>query len=312
MAVPDRDVDVVVAGAGPAGCAAAWRMASRGADVLVLDDAAPGADDTAVFRVAHADMTDVFLALQALSLWRELEQGTGTRLLRLTGEIAHGRGAELDLLAWAADLAGKPGRWLPAGEAVERWPGIRYEERIFFHPLAGCLDADAAVTALRTAAAAEGAAVRSGSVTAVEYGRADAVLVHTSEGCYRARRAVVAASAPVRTATCVRFAPVRGGLAWPVFAHYDTTGLIAAGAPAGDGVSARAGDDPARYARCWLPGADPAAGQRYRTETGTRFVLDRRGPVVRAAGFTGEGFKFLPAVGRMIADLVLTGAVQKS
>jgi sarcosine oxidase len=305
-------VDVVVVGAGATGCVAAWRLASRGAEVLLRGEAAPGTGDTRAFRVAHVDLTDVSLALQALPLWRELEQHTGPRLLRLTGEIAHGRAPELDLLVWAADMAGKPGRWLAGEEAVERWPGIRHEDRIFFHPLAGRLDGDAAVTAMRTAAAYEGAAVRLASLTAVEPNGENAVAVRTTDGCYHARRAVVTTEAHARTEVCARLPPVREGLPWPVFAHYGETGLIAAGVPVRGGVSACGRDDPARYARRWLPGADPTAAADYRTETGGEFVLDRCGPVVHATGFSGRGFQFLPAVGRMIADLALTIARQES
>ena len=33
-------------------------------------------------------------------------------------------------------------------------------------------------------------------------------------------------------------------------------------------------------------------------------MLDRRGPLVVGAGFSGHGFKFVPAIGRLLADLV--------
>jgi sarcosine oxidase len=33
-------------------------------------------------------------------------------------------------------------------------------------------------------------------------------------------------------------------------------------------------------------------------------VIDRRGPVTVAAGFSGHGFKFAPAVGELVAGLV--------
>jgi sarcosine oxidase len=34
------------------------------------------------------------------------------------------------------------------------------------------------------------------------------------------------------------------------------------------------------------------------------FVLDAAGPIVVGAGFSGHGFKFVPTVGRILADLV--------
>ena len=62
-----------------------------------------------------------------------------------------------------------------------------------------------------------------------------------------------------------------------------------------------------RYAREWLPGADSdsleAISCTYTTTPDSNFVLDRVGPVVVGAGFSGHGFKFTPAVGRVLADL---------
>ena len=38
------------------------------------------------------------------------------------------------------------------------------------------------------------------------------------------------------------------------------------------------------------------------------FVIDRQGPIVVAAGFSGHGFKFGPALGELIVRLVLDAA----
>ncbi len=63
-----------------------------------------------------------------------------------------------------------------------------------------------------------------------------------------------------------------------------------------------------RYAREWLPGVDPdaltAISCTYTSTEDTDFVLDRVGPIVVGAGFSGHGFKFVPTVGRVLADLV--------
>lgn len=62
-----------------------------------------------------------------------------------------------------------------------------------------------------------------------------------------------------------------------------------------------------RYAREWLPGVDAdelaAISCTYTTSPDSHFVLDRVGPVVVGAGFSGHGFKFTPVVGRLLADL---------
>lgn len=63
-----------------------------------------------------------------------------------------------------------------------------------------------------------------------------------------------------------------------------------------------------RYAREWLPGVDPESFNiiscTYTSTETEDFVLDRVGPIVVGAGFSGQGFKFTPAVGEVLADLV--------
>jgi sarcosine oxidase len=63
-----------------------------------------------------------------------------------------------------------------------------------------------------------------------------------------------------------------------------------------------------RYAREWLPGVDADRAVpmscTYTTTPDSNFVLDAVGPVVVGAGFSGQGFKFVPSVGRILADLV--------
>ena len=61
------------------------------------------------------------------------------------------------------------------------------------------------------------------------------------------------------------------------------------------------------YARTWLPGVDAdsfeAVSCTYTTTPDEDFILDRVGPVVIGAGFSGHGFKFTPVIGRILADL---------
>jgi sarcosine oxidase len=63
------------------------------------------------------------------------------------------------------------------------------------------------------------------------------------------------------------------------------------------------------YVRRWLPGLDAETPEpiscTYTSTVSGEFVLDRVGPVVVAAGFSGHGFKGAPAIGRILADLAL-------
>jgi sarcosine oxidase len=61
------------------------------------------------------------------------------------------------------------------------------------------------------------------------------------------------------------------------------------------------------YVATWLPGLDPTRPTpiscTYTSTSDAGFVLERHGPVVVGAGFSGHGFKHAPAVGRVLADL---------
>lgn len=63
-----------------------------------------------------------------------------------------------------------------------------------------------------------------------------------------------------------------------------------------------------RYAREWLPGVDADDFREttctYTSTPDSRFVLERVGPLVIGAGFSGHGFKFTPVIGRILADAV--------
>lgn len=60
------------------------------------------------------------------------------------------------------------------------------------------------------------------------------------------------------------------------------------------------------YVAEWFPGLDADTAVEvsctYTTTPSERFVLDRRGRVTVGAGFSGQGFKFVPAIGRVLAD----------
>jgi sarcosine oxidase len=63
-----------------------------------------------------------------------------------------------------------------------------------------------------------------------------------------------------------------------------------------------------RYVDTWFPGLDPTPINGttclYTTTHNEDFVLDRVGPIVIGSPCSGHGFKFTPAVGALLADLV--------
>ena len=127
------------------------------------------------------------------------------------------------------------------------------------------------------------------------------------------------------------FLPLETPVGWPSFIHhpgaeYQGPGIYGLGSAdgikigehgTGPKVEPATRDylpDPAgiarlrAYAARWLPGVDPATASAttclYTTTPDHNFVIDRRGPITVAAGFSGHGFKFGPAVGELVAGLV--------
>jgi sarcosine oxidase len=217
--------------------------------------------------------------------------------------------------------------------------------RVLFQPDGGCLNADATIAASQTLAAGLGAVVQHNrSALGVRVGGDDRVEVDTADGAVVARRAVVAVGAwagkllgglvdvPRLTVTQEQpayFAPlVPGG--WPTFIHRgdaDAYGLFTPGE--GVKVGFHHGGlvcdpderdfaaEPERlrrlveYVREWVPGADPTrftpTSCLYDSTDSQDFVIDRVGPLTIATGFSGHGFKFVPEIGRILADLAWDG-----
>ncbi|MEV4345791.1 FAD-dependent oxidoreductase [Actinoplanes sp. NPDC049596] len=338
-------LDAIVVGGGAMGSAAAWQLARRGADVVLLERFEPGHTHGAshgasrIFRFAYAEPDYIALAREALSLWQELDPS----LLELTGGVDHGDRASIEPIANALAAAGVPGQWRPREEAAERWPGLRFTGPVFFHPSSGRVHADHAVAALQAAASALGAKIQHRTqVTAIAVRGDDSAEVVTASETLRARRVIVAAGAwtskllpgllPLRVTQeqPAHFTPLDPAVPWPSFIHHDgqhgVYGLLTPGegvkvgfhgnGPVVDPDRRDYAAEPRRaerlrdYVRQWVPGVDPESDApiscTYTTTPTSDFVVDRRGPLVIAAGFSGHGFKFTPAIGRLAADLALT------
>lgn len=150
---PPAAVDVLVVGAGLTGAATAWALARRGADVAVVEQHTPANihgsshGSARIVRRAYPDPLYVRWTGPAWDGWRELERQSGESLLRTTGAIDHGGRRDVRGIAATLADAGVAHELLPAREAAPRWPGMRFETDVLFHPQAGVLDAEAAVHA---------------------------------------------------------------------------------------------------------------------------------------------------------------------
>ncbi len=209
--------DVIVVGGGISGIAAAYELARRGADVLVLERDHVGAEQSAglarIFRMAHTDPRLAALALESHAGWRRWEEQLGAgRLLGDEGLVSAGPRA-LERQAPAIEAAG--GRWRPvaAAQLPALVPAAAPE-----HPWGdGLLDPlGGAIRVRRTLAAlAAHLEVRRAEAVAVEDHGAAAVVRLGSGELLRAGRVLIAngTEAPVLAATA--------GLAVPsTFTHH--------------------------------------------------------------------------------------------
>lgn len=344
----------MVVGGGAMGSATAWWLARRGRDVVLLEQFERGHDRgsshgrSRIFRFAYPDPLYVRLALEALPVWRELEDDAGTQLLDITGGIDHGDPLVVEEVAAVLAAERVAHELLRSDAAAERWPGMRFDGTVLYQPGAGRCRAAATVAACQARAEAHGADLRFGvGAAAIEVAASgDQVVVRAEGGEWRARVAVVTAGAwvgpllahlrvgtalPPLTVTLEQvqhFAPVRDDLVWPSFLHHRSDGPVVYGLETpGEGVKvdehyggrivdpatgSRRADEARRasmahYVAGWLPGLDPTpvhpATCLYTNTPTTDFVIDRVGPIVIGSPCSGHGFKFVPLMGRMLADL---------
>ncbi|UUU20346.1 FAD-dependent oxidoreductase [Streptomyces sp. DSM 40750] len=197
------EFDVAVVGAGLMGAATAWAATRRGLSVAVLEQFDAGHDrgsshgSARIVRRAYPDPLYIGMTGRAMELWNELETDAGTQVLRVVGGLDHGRLREPERLASGLAAAAVPHELLPPEEAARRWPGLRFDGPVLFHPEAGTVDAAGAVAAFLERAGARGADIRHGTAVrrVTPLGEA-AVRLETAEGAtLTARRAVVAAGA---------------------------------------------------------------------------------------------------------------------
>ncbi len=301
------------------GTAAARALARRGRRTALVEQFRIGHDRgsshgaSRIFRFAYHHPDYVRMAGLARDLWRVLEGETGEALLHTTGGLDAGPGARV--AAEALGAAGVPFEWLRGEEAMERWPGLRFDA---------------------------GAAVWEGTPVTALAPAGTGVEVLTPEGPLRADVAVVAAGAwagkllasaglllPLEvTLEQVAYFEQEKASALPTLIdwHSEQRAGYAVPDPARPG-SLKLGDhmtgpvvdpdsrtfdpDPDGLRRVHEWAAHRFAGLRptgaetclYATTPDEDFVLDRIGAVVIGSACSGHGFKFAPLVGEWLAAL---------
>ena len=316
---------VAVVGAGVMGCATAWALSERGAEVTVheqfdLDhDRGSSHGRTRIFRVAYPEVEWIRFAQKAYTGWKDLDPD----LLGLYGLIELVADPALTS-ARALDECGIPYRLLDRDEVralgatlPDGWAALHVAD-------AGVVFADRARHAFL---AASGAAVEANRrIESTDELDADVVVVTAGSWV---REFVPDLPVKLTRETVAYFR--REGSPPPsivdlnaetgghgMYSLYDPVHGLKAGAHhagAETDPDTEAAPDPAIVERIssWVrerfPDVDPdpveAQTCLYTTTADERFILERRGRVVVGSACSGHGFKFAPAVGRRLTELAL-------
>ncbi|QLQ09932.1 MAG: FAD-dependent oxidoreductase [Nocardioidaceae bacterium] len=191
--------EFVVIGAGLAGAATAWQLATAGHDVAILERGVP-ADragsshgSARIFRYGYANRTYAEMVREARNWWDELERTAGQTLITPSGAVDFGELRELDTLARVLDAIEIDHEVLDAGQAQERFPGIQFDGPVLWHAAAGVIDSEVAVSAMVRLAVASGARILTHWPVDSVQQRSTGYLVHGPRGSFSASNVIVAA-----------------------------------------------------------------------------------------------------------------------
>jgi sarcosine oxidase len=323
---------VAVIGAGVMGCAAAWALTERGADVTVLEqfglEHSHGSSHgrTRIVRVAYPEPEWVRLAEDAMRGWRELEAQSGQELLGLYGLVEVASSPELTSAA-TLDACGLAYRLLDGDEARALGVALPKGWTALQQPEAGVVRADLARRAFLEVAVSRGARIETGRhVESTDDVDADVVVV--TAGAW-VTSFVPDLPVSVTRETIAYFRregspppsvvelneETRGHAMYAL--HDPVHGLKAGAHHAGRETEPDEDGEPdeaiveriSAWVRERLPDVDPEpAGAEtclYTNTADESFVLERRGRLVVGSACSGHGFKFAPAVGRRLAALAL-------
>ncbi|MFN2544710.1 MAG: N-methyl-L-tryptophan oxidase [Actinomycetota bacterium] len=342
------DADVVVVGAGVMGAATAWSLSRRGREVLVLERFEVGNThgsshgDSRVFRLFYDDPWYVRLGLEAVPLWRRIEEESGVRVLSLFGGLDLGARATAN--AKALEVCGVDFEVMDGAEVEHRFQGVAAPagDPVVFQRDAGIVHAEAAVRAFLDAATSRGAEVRE-RTPVLELTPGDAqVELRTGGETIRARTAVVTAGAFARPLLAtggidLPVTPTRATVAYfqkpgmdelwpPIMMEWveppfyalpsPMHGLKAAQHHAGPVTDPEepgvVSEESVAKLSAWVAERFPAADPRphlaetclYTDTVDEGFILERHGSIVVGSPCSGHGFKFASAIGERLADLV--------
>ena len=316
---------VAVVGAGVMGCATAWALRERGADVTVHEqfdlDHTRGSSHgrTRIFRLAYPEQYWIHLAQEAYAGWRELDPG----LLGLYGLVELSPDPAL-LSTRALEKTGVPMRLLDREEVralgatlPDGWAALYTGDAgVVFSERARHAFLEAAGVEVETNRRIESTDELVADVVVVTAGSwirdlvPDLPVTVTREtlGYFKwegaPRPCIVDLSAETRTHA--------------MYSLHDPVHGLKAGAHHGGSETDPDIDsepDPAIVERIssWVrerfPDIEPTPVEAqtclYTSTADQKFILERRGRVVVGSACSGHGFKFAPAIGRRLAKLAL-------
>lgn len=202
-----HDADVIVVGVGAFGSAAAWRLATRGMDVIAFDretvpnDKGSSHGQTRIFRALSQNHVDLYpLAVLSKQLWLELQDASDQQLFEASGALVigrKGRGRIANALNVAKLYEVAP-RVLNSDELRYKYPAfskLAEDEVAVVDPEGGLLFTEECVNAAASKARHHGAQIRENTEVLGHHDDGNSVVVQTSAGDFRAQQVVYATGA---------------------------------------------------------------------------------------------------------------------
>jgi sarcosine oxidase len=146
--------EVVIVGGGLCGLSAAWSVARRGRQAILVARAATGHTgggshgSCRIFRFGYEDPRYVPLVGQARQVWTKLEEASGERLLEPTPQLTFG--PLVGEVKTALEQAGAPIEVLTEADAADRFSGVALSGagEILYEPESAVIRADRALAVL--------------------------------------------------------------------------------------------------------------------------------------------------------------------